>query len=228
MSWLFFPGCPVLAIQSWLFCPCCSVLAFLYFQSSSGCPILGVLIWLTTYVLDRKKSDVSGSMRSVKCAVVFNVLCKRSQCTVELCPAWAIWSRDLTSSTKGTRPLPYLPGHWKFSLLAALNKDGSGQCGGQPNPESAATGQCMYILFLIYHLVTLSFGTFPQMVYSICMVLIVVIFFWVWLTKSWNKELPRAFITLSWAVSRTTYATPFPMWVPSPSSWPPPALPQLL
>ncbi len=44
----------------------------------------------------------------------------------------------------------------------------------QPNPESATTGQCMYILFIISHLVILSLVTFPQMGYRI--VLIVVIF----------------------------------------------------
>jgi hypothetical protein len=27
-------------------------------------------------------------------------------------------------------PLPYLPGHWKLSLLVALNQDGPGQCSG--------------------------------------------------------------------------------------------------
>jgi hypothetical protein len=45
----------------------------------------------------------------------------------------------------------------------------------QPNPESVAIGECMYIFFFISHPVILSFGTFPQMV--ICIVLIVVIFF---------------------------------------------------
>ncbi len=45
----------------------------------------------------------------------------------------------------------------------------------QPNPESVAFGECMYILYFISHPVKLSFGTFPQMV--ICIVLIVVIFF---------------------------------------------------
>jgi hypothetical protein len=44
----------------------------------------------------------------------------------------------------------------------------------QPNPESAAFGECMYILFFISHPGILSFGTFPQIV--ICIVLIVVIF----------------------------------------------------
>jgi hypothetical protein len=45
----------------------------------------------------------------------------------------------------------------------------------QPNPETAAIGECTYILFFISHPVIPSFGTFPQMV--ICIVLIVVIFF---------------------------------------------------
>ncbi len=46
-----------------------------------------------------EKSDVSGPIQSIKCAVVFNVLCKGSQCVEELCPAWPIWNRDLTPST---------------------------------------------------------------------------------------------------------------------------------
>jgi hypothetical protein len=39
----------------------------------------------------------------------------------------------------------------------------------QPNPESVAIGECMYILFFISHPGILSFGTFPQMV--VCVVL---------------------------------------------------------
>ncbi len=39
-----------------------------------------------------------------KCAVVFNVLCKRNQCVVGLFPTWPMWSRNLTPSTQGTRP----------------------------------------------------------------------------------------------------------------------------
>ncbi len=52
-----------------------------------------------------EKLNVSGPIRYVKCAVVFNLLCKGSQCIVELCPAWPIWSRNLSPSTQGTRPL---------------------------------------------------------------------------------------------------------------------------
>ncbi len=78
-----------------------------------------------------EKLDVSRPIRSVKCAVVFNVLYKRSQCVSVL------WSyalpgpygagEDLSPSTQGTPPLP---GHWEFSLLAASKKDESGWCGG--------------------------------------------------------------------------------------------------
>ncbi len=55
------------------------------------------------------KSDVSGPIRYIKCAVVFNVLCKGSQCVEELCPAWPIWSRDLTPSTYCRAPAPPPP-----------------------------------------------------------------------------------------------------------------------
>jgi hypothetical protein len=45
-----------------------------------------------------------------------------------------------------------------------------------PNPESAAIGECVYILFFISHPVILTaFGMFPEMV--ICIVLIVALFF---------------------------------------------------
>ncbi len=51
-----------------------------------------------------EKSDVSRPIPSIKCAVVFNVLYKRCQCVVELCPVWPIWSRDLSPSAQGTPP----------------------------------------------------------------------------------------------------------------------------
>ncbi len=124
-----------------------------------------------------EKSDVSRPIRSIKCAVVFNVLYKRCQCVVELCPAWPIWSRDLSPSAQGTRPPP-LPGHWEFSLLAAskrINLDGVVDIHEQPNTESAATGQCMCILFFISHLVIQSFGTSPK--WFVRITLILVIFF---------------------------------------------------
>ncbi len=121
-------------------------------------------------------SDPNLSMKNVQ--LCSNVLCKRNQCVVGLFPTWPMWSRNLTFSTQGTRPPPYLPGHWRLSLLVAFNKDGSGQCSGQPRiaqSRSADFGECTYILFCISHPVILSFGTFPEMV--ICTVLVVVIFF---------------------------------------------------
>jgi hypothetical protein len=71
------------------------------------------------------------------------------------CRALPCLAPDLTPSTQGTYPPPpYFPGHWELSLLAALNKDGSGQRSGQPRTAqsgSAATRQCMNILFFISH-----------------------------------------------------------------------------
>ncbi len=43
----------------------------------------------------------------------------------------------------GPAPFSYQPGHWRFSLLRALNKDGSGQWSGDSQPaqhKSCASG----------------------------------------------------------------------------------------
>ncbi len=112
------------------------------------------------------------------------VRCKRSHpinLNVQLCSmfnakeASVLESYDLpgqdgagtcSPSTQGTPPP--LPGHWELSLLAVFNKDGSGQCSGQP--RTAQSRICRHrtvyahIVF-ISHLVLLSFGMFPQMVY---------------------------------------------------------------
>ncbi len=39
-----------------------------------------------------------------KCAVVFNMLCKKNQCIVKTYPVWTMWSRNLTPSTQGSGP----------------------------------------------------------------------------------------------------------------------------
>jgi hypothetical protein len=126
-----------------------------------------VLIWYYHMLLCPKeeKSNVSIPIRSIKLVVVFNVLCKRSQCVVELCPAGPIWSRDLTPSTQDTPPPPPVPGHWELSLLAAFKNDVAEihyktklstrmdldsvvDKREEPNPKSVDTGQCMYMLLL--------------------------------------------------------------------------------
>jgi hypothetical protein len=108
--------------------------------------------------LTGEKLDVNSPIRSVKCAVVFNMLCKRSQCIVELYPAWPIGSRDMSPSTQGT-PLPSacLPtGDLVLQPPRRMNLDGVVYIREWSKPEPAATGQCMCILFFISHLVMLS------------------------------------------------------------------------
>ncbi len=88
----------------------------------------------------------------LKCTVVFNVSCKKNPCVVET--FWPMWNRSLTplsyhrwgglaafhicrmltayllSHQRGSYPFSYQLGHWRFSLLGALNKDGPGLCSG--------------------------------------------------------------------------------------------------
>jgi hypothetical protein len=109
-----------------------------------------------------EKSDVSGPIRSVKCAVVFNVLCKRSQCVAELCPDWPIWRRDLTPSTHGTCPLPHA-WHWQLSLPTALNKDGPGQCSGQS--RAAQSGICSHRTVYVHIVLYFSWETWEPILY---------------------------------------------------------------
>jgi hypothetical protein len=92
-----------------------------------------------------EKSDVSGLIRSIKCAVVFNVLCKGSQCIVELCPSWPIWSRDLSPPHPGTRPPLCLATRDSVCLQVSRTMDLDSVVDNrkQPNPEPVATGQCM-------------------------------------------------------------------------------------
>jgi hypothetical protein len=68
-----------------------------------------------------KKSGVSGPDQSVKCVVVLNVSCKRSWCTVELCPAWPMWNHV------EQRPVTLHPVH------------------SPPPPPSLATGDSGYL-----------------------------------------------------------------------------------
>jgi hypothetical protein len=130
-------------------------------------------------VHDRKKLGVSGPDLTIKCTVVFNVLCIRSQCTVELCPAWPMWNHV------EQRPVTLHPGHPAqppphqatggsvyLQLPRRMNLDCVQSRAAQSEP--AATGQYMCILFFISHPVILSFGTPPK--WFIRIVLIVVIF----------------------------------------------------
>jgi hypothetical protein len=127
-------------------------------------------------VPDGERSGVSGPIQSIKMTVVFNVLCKRNQCVVEMYPAWPIWSRDLTPSSQGTRPSLICLATGVL-VLVAINKDGPGQCSGHlqaAQPRSCGPWRVYIKLFFVSHPVKLSFRTLSQMV--ICIVLIIVIF----------------------------------------------------
>ncbi len=105
------------------------------------------------YCVKQKKSLMKAvPSNTLKCAVVFNVLCERNQCVVEIYPVWPMWSRDLTPPPRAPAPLPYLPGHWRLSLLVTLNKDGSGQCGGHPRTaQSTICGPWrVYVNIVLY------------------------------------------------------------------------------
>jgi hypothetical protein len=47
LSWLSFPGCPVLAVLSWLPCHGSLVLPVPFWLSYSSCPVLAFLFWLS-------------------------------------------------------------------------------------------------------------------------------------------------------------------------------------
>jgi hypothetical protein len=124
-----------------------------------------------------KKSGVSGSIRSTKCTVVLNVLCKRDQCVAEIYPAWPIWSRDLAPSTLSTYPPPYLLGYWELSLLVALNKDGPGQWSGHlqaAQPRTCGPRKMYVNIVLYFRLVITVFWNAYQMI--ICIVFFLFIF----------------------------------------------------
>jgi hypothetical protein len=103
-------------------------------------------------VSDRRKVGCKQfQLTHEKGAVVLNVLYKRDQCAVELYPAWSMWSRNLTPSPRASPPL-LSAGHWRFSLLVALNNDGPGQCNGYP--QAAQPRTCgpwrVYVNIVVY------------------------------------------------------------------------------
>jgi hypothetical protein len=110
--------------------------------------------------LTEEKSDVSGPIRSVKCVVVFNVLCRGRQYYGAM--------TCLVHMEQG--PIPLRPGHPPsppclatgnsvcLQLSRRMDLDSVVDNREQPIPEPVATGQCMCILFFISHLVIMSFG----------------------------------------------------------------------
>jgi hypothetical protein len=102
------------------------------------------------------------------------VLCKKNQCAVEIC--WPMWIKSLTplsyhqwgrlaaynicrvltaylvSHQRGSYPFSYQTGHWGFSLLEAIKKDGPGQSSG--HSQAAQPRTCgpwkVYIIVVLY------------------------------------------------------------------------------
>jgi hypothetical protein len=100
--------------------------------------------YVETYLCPtEEKSDISGPIRSIKmsscvqCAMQRKSLCWRAMTCL------AHMEQGPGPLHPGhPPPLPYLPGHWNLSLLVAFNKDGSGQCSGQP--QTAQFGICVH------------------------------------------------------------------------------------
>ncbi len=88
----------------------------------------------------KEKSGVGGPIRSIKmCSCVLYAMLDKSVCCRDI-PCLAHVEQELDPLHPWHPPLSYLPGHWRFSLLVALNKDGSGQCSG--HPRAAQTKTC--------------------------------------------------------------------------------------
>jgi hypothetical protein len=84
----------------------------------------------TLIVPDEEESGVSGPIRSIKMSSCIQcAMQEKSVCCRDI-PCLAYVEQEPDPLHPGTRPLSYLPGHWRLSLLVALNKDGSGQCSG--------------------------------------------------------------------------------------------------
>ncbi len=135
------------------------------------------------------------------------VLCKRDWCVVEMYLVWPIWSRDLAPSALSTYPPPYLPGVMGTQFTSSLPEGWTWTVEWRftASPTGILCFWIMYAILSLFHLES-CFWSVYQMIG--CLVLIAVIFLG-WLTTTRNKlVLPCAFVTFSWAVSRTTINTP--------------------
>jgi hypothetical protein len=105
-------------------------------------------------VPDGEESGISGPISSIKMYSYVQYAMQKNQCVVETCLAHMeqepdppllsplvragclspLQGADCLSPFSpwggGGTPFSYLPGHWRFNLLVAPNKDGPGQCSG--------------------------------------------------------------------------------------------------
>ncbi len=126
---------------------------------------------------------------------MLNVLCKRDWCVVKMYPVWPIWSMDLAPSTLSTYPPPYLPGVMGTQFTGSLQEGWiwTVEWRFAARPTQTLCFWIMYAVLSLFHLES-WFG---------CLILIAVLFLG-WLTTARNKQVSScAFITFSWAVSRT-------------------------
>jgi hypothetical protein len=155
-------------------------------------------------VADEKRSGVSGPIWTAK---MYNC----AQCTMQ---ERSVCGRDvpcLAHMEQGPGPLH--PEHLSPSLSAwvlGTQSTSSSQQGWTwtvewmlaSSPTQNLWSWKMYVdLVLYFHLVILSFGMLIKWLSAYCWLLL---YFLVWLTTTWNKQIPlRAFITFSWAALRT-------------------------
>jgi hypothetical protein len=115
-----------------------------------------------------EKLNVSGPIRSVKCVQLCSI-CYAKEVS-------ALWSYALPGPYgAGTCPPPprapappSLPGHWGFSLLVVLKKDGSRQCSGHSQAAQSETGGYRTAyghIVLYFSSINTVFWNIPQLVY---------------------------------------------------------------
>ncbi len=128
----------------------------------------GVVKATTEVCPTEEKSNVCGNIQSITCADVFNVLCKGSQCIVELCPAWPKWSRDLPPSTQGTHPPPLSA--WPLGIQSACSSKEGWIWTVYGYSRAAQSGICdcrtVYVHIVLYFSSrNTAFWNIPQMIY---------------------------------------------------------------
>ncbi len=150
-----------------------------------------------------ERPNISGPIQSIKCTVVFNVLCKKNQCVVETGGPGGTWPPSLItrggpapfpppcgpggtwppSHQRGSRPLlapflppsSYQPGHWKFSLLRSSQQGWiwTVEWRFAASPAQIPCFWIMHAILSLFHLESCCWSVY-QMIG--CLVLIAVIF----------------------------------------------------
>ncbi len=106
-----------------------------------------------TVVPDHVRPSISGPIRSIKCTVGLNVLCKRDWCVVEMYPVWPKWSRDLAPSTLSTYPPPHLPGVVGTQFTGSIQEGWTWTVKWRvaDSPASTPCSWIMYVILLLSH-----------------------------------------------------------------------------